>query len=220
MAMPSGSVEGCRLSAVKTMRPRRSHKSIVWAGLCLSLAMLLVSRCCASAWVPPAATATRRATAASFAAAVFGVAADPQKVWAQDGRAGMPGENEEMDPGNLKDSDEIVAKRRAARQAGEERRKKVKEQFRDLFAEFAADEADIPTRVEKLAALEKIIKTEKMLPIGITLKDVIEGTQAVKFNLGCVKLKVKQGDCKVLEKGIQKLTVAIEKTKDLSVIQR
>merc|ERR1712150_21961 len=194
----------------KNMRQRRYHSSVVLGTLCFSLAMLLVSRCFASAWVPPATTAT------SFAAAVLGVATGPLDAWGQDGRASMPGENDEMDPASLKDSPEVVEKRRAARIAGEERRAKLKEEFREQFAAFAADEATLEQRVEKLQVLEGIIKKEGMLPIGITMRDVIEGTRAVKFNLGCVKLKVKQGDCKVLEKAITKLIVQIEKTKDLS----
>eukprot|EP00418_Pyrodinium_bahamense_P017699 CAMPEP_0179106154 /NCGR_PEP_ID=MMETSP0796-20121207/49337_1 /TAXON_ID=73915 /ORGANISM="Pyrodinium bahamense, Strain pbaha01" /LENGTH=229 /DNA_ID=CAMNT_0020804163 /DNA_START=54 /DNA_END=743 /DNA_ORIENTATION=- len=207
-------------------RHRRRCVAVVGACLCLGAAILARPRI---AWVSaaptPAAVASRRAAVAGLATAVLGAAAGtPQQAYAEEvpGTVSAPGETPQYQFGTTmnkyKDPPEVIAKRMEARQKGKEREAALKNEFRGYFSAFAADDASIDSRIENLKSMQNMIQQERMLPIGITRDDLFKGTRAVKFNIGCVRTKVKEGDCKKLEKAIDRLFAALDKTQDLTVL--
>uniref|UniRef100_A0A7S2MS35 Uncharacterized protein n=1 Tax=Alexandrium andersonii TaxID=327968 RepID=A0A7S2MS35_9DINO len=197
--------------------PRRRNRGVALVGACLCLGSLAAWPC--AAWVAPG---SRRAVAAGMATALLGAAAGaPEQVRAQEtipGKVSEPGQNEDLQINRFKDPPEVIAQRWEARQAGKTKREDLKNEFRGYFAAFGADEATLDERIAQLDNMAKIIKSERMLPIGITKDDLYKGVKAVKFNLGCVRTKVKEGDCKTLEKAINKLFATLDKTNDLTVV--
>eukprot|EP00441_Pelagodinium_beii_P045971 CAMPEP_0197625176 /NCGR_PEP_ID=MMETSP1338-20131121/4610_1 /TAXON_ID=43686 ORGANISM="Pelagodinium beii, Strain RCC1491" /NCGR_SAMPLE_ID=MMETSP1338 /ASSEMBLY_ACC=CAM_ASM_000754 /LENGTH=199 /DNA_ID=CAMNT_0043195507 /DNA_START=60 /DNA_END=659 /DNA_ORIENTATION=+ len=93
-------------------------------------------------------------------------------------------------------------------------------QFRDYFSQFAAEKVEIADRVGMLAKMTEMVKKDRTLPLGISREDVVKGVQAVKFNIGCVKMEVKNGECKLLEKAILKLIAMIDKVNERGLITR
>mmetsp|Transcript_13857 Transcript_13857/g.44227 ORF Transcript_13857/g.44227 Transcript_13857/m.44227 type:complete len:214 (+) Transcript_13857:100-741(+) len=206
--------------SVTPRKLQRRPRGMLVMGVCLCAGAALARA--RTAWVTAAPASSRRAAAAGLAAGVLGAAAGaPQRVHAQEvvlGKVSEPGVNEEFNINKYKDPPEVIAKRWEARQKGKEREEALRTEFRDYFAKFAADDATLDTRLDMLKRMQGMIQQEKMLPIGITKDDVNKGTRAVKFNLGCVRTKVKEGDCKVLDKAINKLFATLDKTQDLTVV--
>merc|ERR1711972_120487 len=116
----------------------------------------------------------------------------------------MGTEEENIDFKAFEDSPEVVAKH--------------KEEFRAVFADFANDQTTIPKKVELLQSMQEMVLAEKMLPLGITRDDIVKGVRSVKFDLGCVKKKIKEGDCKVLEKQYIKLLATIDRVNDRTIV--
>mmetsp|Transcript_72518 Transcript_72518/g.168010 ORF Transcript_72518/g.168010 Transcript_72518/m.168010 type:complete len:205 (-) Transcript_72518:79-693(-) len=199
--------------------PRMPARRLAISACALGLGALLARAGISStAWVAGPTVPRRAAAAAVFSTVAVLVPAGnarAQQVYA-------PSVNEDPNPGEkrLKDSPEVVKARWEARAKAKVRQQELKEEFRGYFAEFAADGAPMEKRLEMLKTMGDVIKREKMLPIGITRDDLVKGTNTVKFNLGCVRLEVKKGECKKLNKGIDKLFATLEKQQDLTIVGR
>mmetsp|Transcript_13820 Transcript_13820/g.31361 ORF Transcript_13820/g.31361 Transcript_13820/m.31361 type:complete len:219 (-) Transcript_13820:73-729(-) len=201
------------------VEPRRRRGGMVLVGACLCMAACLVRP--QAAWVPaavPTGVVSRRSAAAGLATAMFGAVAggNPQQANAQ--AVSEPGVNEELRIGEFEDPPEVIAKRTEARKAGAARKAAVKEEFRGYFGKFAADDATMEDRLANIKNMQNLIIQEKMIPLGITRKDIFKGTRTVKVNLGCVQSKTKQGECRTLDKAINKLFATMDKVTDLTVV--
>lgn len=119
----------------------------------------------------------------------------------------------------LSDPPEVVAKREAFLEKEAARLEVVKQDFKETFKGLAAEDASIETRVELMGKLQGLVEQERRLPEGITRNDVVKGIRAVKYNIGCVKTSVKQGDCKQIEKAYMKLIAGIDKVSDKGIVQ-
>lgn len=167
----------------------------------------------------PADVSSRRAIVAgcgSAVAALLGGAASHEasaldSLDIRPGSVRPSGTTENIDYEDGADPPEVVAKRWAARVEGEKKRKEVKEKFRVVFGEFAAEGVPMEDRIAKMQELSKIVVEEKRLPIGITREDVVAGVRSVKYELGCVKLEQRKGDCKKLELAFNKFMNVIDK---------
>lgn len=136
---------------------------------------------------------------------------------AQDARAQ---DNEEIRAmKRMADPPEVVAKRNALMEKESARLQVVKAEFKEKFKELAAEETPLESRVELLGKIQVIVEKERGLPEGITRNDVVKGVRAVKYNIGCVKTSVKQGECKTLEKAYMKLMAGIDKVSEKGIVQ-
>eukprot|EP00933_Yihiella_yeosuensis_P050890 TRINITY_DN48695_c0_g1_i1.p1 TRINITY_DN48695_c0_g1~~TRINITY_DN48695_c0_g1_i1.p1 ORF type:complete len:213 (-),score=42.76 TRINITY_DN48695_c0_g1_i1:207-845(-) len=172
------------------------------------------------AWVPSTGTqasqpSRREAAAAAVAAALFGGSLMPEAA-----HAGEFNQDVTDNPFEQQDSPELVARRKEETERDEKRMELFYNDFREQFATFAADETPIPQKVEILDALNKRTLAEKMLPRTISRDDVVKGVRAIKFNSGCTKAAVKEGDCKKFEKAYMRLLAAIDKVNDKNIITR
>merc|ERR1719453_1745984 len=79
------------------------------------------------------------------------------------GTASEPGVNEEAFDYNAKDSEEVVAKRKADRDAAARKEAEETQKFRQLFTDFASDTIDSQKRAELLDAMKnKVIEKSYM----------------------------------------------------------
>eukprot|EP00929_Paragymnodinium_shiwhaense_P010872 TRINITY_DN1158_c0_g3_i1.p1 TRINITY_DN1158_c0_g3~~TRINITY_DN1158_c0_g3_i1.p1 ORF type:complete len:214 (-),score=49.30 TRINITY_DN1158_c0_g3_i1:116-757(-) len=193
--------------------------ALIGGCLCLS-SMFLREGSPGAAWTGlPAGAASRRAAvagtaASSFAALLGGFAGEANAVSADDIRPGAvrpSGATDYTDYEEGADPPEVVAKRWKAREEGEKQRAEYKAKFREVFGEFASDENTMDTRIEKMQEMQAMITQNKRLPLGITREDVVSGVRSVKYQLGCVKLEQRKGDCKRLEAAFGKVMNTIDK---------
>jgi len=119
----------------------------------------------------------------------------------------------------LSDPPEVVAKREAFLEKESARLEVVKAEFKETFKGMAAEEQPVDDRVALFAKLQGIVEKERRLPEGITRNDVVKGVRALKYNIGCVKTTVKEGDCKKVEKAYMKLMAGIDKVSDKGIVQ-
>jgi len=186
---------------------------VVGLGLCLG------SWATGSAFAGP--LASRREAAAAGMIAVLGGMSAPARAAGEfrPGTASEPGVNEEAFDYNAKDSEETVAKRKAARDAAAAKEVEATKKFRTLFTDFASDSIDASKRASLLDQMKTQVIEDKRLPLGITRDDVVKGVRAVKYNIGCIKDKPKKDqDCKVIEKSYMKLLAGIDKVYDRSLL--
>eukprot|EP00448_Togula_jolla_P001323 CAMPEP_0170594712 /NCGR_PEP_ID=MMETSP0224-20130122/14150_1 /TAXON_ID=285029 /ORGANISM="Togula jolla, Strain CCCM 725" /LENGTH=205 /DNA_ID=CAMNT_0010918795 /DNA_START=41 /DNA_END=658 /DNA_ORIENTATION=- len=198
-------------SAVETRRRGRAGAVLAGAaliGLCVcSLAAVTQS----PAWAAPM---DRRAavTAALVAPLVFSSEAHAQQ-------AVLPGAEDDLESSAFgADPPEVVEARKKARAEGKKKQAEAKEKFRALFADFAGEDKSVPARIELLGKMQDMVLQDAMLPIGISREDIVKGVRAVKFNIGCTKMSVKQGECKQLEKAYMKLLGTVDKVNDRQII--
>jgi len=201
------------------MKPRTARFLAVGVSLCLCLAVCLRAMVPAAAWAIGSGS-SRRAVVAAALLGGAGLAADSASAASKPGQVRPPGENEDVDYLAGQDSEEIKEGRAKARIDEEKRQVVIKEKFRNIFAEFAGDGTTPARRAELLQEQIAFVNAEGNLPLGITRDDIVKGVRAVKFNIGCVKDKVKKDpDCKPIEKGYFKLLNAIDKANEKSNIR-
>eukprot|EP00401_Gymnodinium_catenatum_P045597 CAMPEP_0117486350 /NCGR_PEP_ID=MMETSP0784-20121206/15431_1 /TAXON_ID=39447 /ORGANISM="" /LENGTH=220 /DNA_ID=CAMNT_0005280957 /DNA_START=20 /DNA_END=679 /DNA_ORIENTATION=+ len=194
-------------------RRQQSGRALLAVGLLACVALRFMARP-AEAWAGPAPT-SRRAAAAVSAASILSASGFPPAYAAPASKPGsvrIPGQNDEVDYNIGKDPPEVVKARTEARLKAQVRMAELKETFRGWFTEFSKDGATKEERVEQLEKMTNLVNEEKMLPIGITRQDITKGVRSVKFNLGCVKDKVKKDpECKPIEKAYLKLLNTVDK---------
>eukprot|EP00929_Paragymnodinium_shiwhaense_P010871 TRINITY_DN1158_c0_g2_i1.p2 TRINITY_DN1158_c0_g2~~TRINITY_DN1158_c0_g2_i1.p2 ORF type:complete len:215 (-),score=69.74 TRINITY_DN1158_c0_g2_i1:93-737(-) len=203
------------------VRRSSTRSAVVLVGGCVCGLVALRSLAPGStAWTTlPSDAASRRAVVASTAASgvaalLAGFAPEASAVNADDIRPGAVrpgGVSDYVDYEEGADPPEVVAKRWAAREEGEKQRAKYKAEFREVFGDFASEESTMDTRIEKMQAMQTLVSTNKRLPLGITREDVVSGVRSVKYQLGCVKLEQRKGECKRLEAAFGKLMNTIDK---------
>lgn len=180
---------------------------------------------CLGSWATGAAfagpVASRREAAAAGMIAVLGGMAPAAYGEFRPGTASEPGVNEEAFDYDAKDSEELVGKRKAARDAAKAREAEETKKFRAIFSEFASDNVEATKRASLLDAMKAQVIEDRRLPLEITRDDVVKGVRAVKYNIGCIKDKPKKDqDCKVIEKSYMKLLAGIDKVSDRSLLSR
>jgi len=184
-------------------RQRRRQRSAVLTVLGLFCLAALGN---VAAWVPQ--FSRRSALGAALASSIFA---------AQDAHAQDADELKRMR--RLSDPPEVVAAREAKLEKEAARLEVVAAEFKNTFKTLAAEETEIEQRVEALGKLKEIVEKERKLPEGITRDDVVKGVRAVKFNIGCVKDKVKKDkDCKSVEKGYMKLMAGIDNVSGKGIV--
>eukprot|EP00929_Paragymnodinium_shiwhaense_P010870 TRINITY_DN1158_c0_g1_i1.p1 TRINITY_DN1158_c0_g1~~TRINITY_DN1158_c0_g1_i1.p1 ORF type:complete len:216 (-),score=56.91 TRINITY_DN1158_c0_g1_i1:56-703(-) len=198
-------------------------RAIILSSACLCLLLALRSIFAgeeSQAWVAlPGDALSRRSmvagtAASSFAALLGGFAEAANAASAEDIRPGAvrpSGVSDYVDYEEGADPPEVVAQRWKNREEGEKQRAEYKASFRVVFGEFASEDSTMDTRLEKMADLQQMITKNKRLPLGITREDVVSGVRSVKYQLGCVKLEQRKGDCKRLESQFGKLMNTIDK---------
>jgi hypothetical protein len=203
---------------VRHHSPGRPVLAVVALSVCICVGLLNTS---GAGWVTPGTTNTRRAAASSLFLGLFGGAAAPAVAKQyRPGQVRPPGEDEAMDYSEGSEPPEVVEELKKARVAGEIRRKEQFGKFREWFSEFAKEDQDKEVRLELLGKMQKLVTEDKMLPIGITRQDFVKGVRAVKFNVGCIKDKVKKDpDCKALEKAYMKVLNAVDKETEKSQVR-
>uniref|UniRef100_A0A7S2PA62 Uncharacterized protein n=1 Tax=Zooxanthella nutricula TaxID=1333877 RepID=A0A7S2PA62_9DINO len=155
------------------------------------------------------------------AGALLGTGAAPE-AWALESRPGVASVDADDDVEQVKAqkmSPEQVAKMKAKREAFDKKSAEDLNQFREWFTVFANDDTPIPSKIELMGKMQDMVKRDRMLPLGITRGDIVKGVRSVKAASGCVKRKTKEGECKDLEKGYQKLLGQIDKVSDRQLVQ-
>lgn len=183
-------------------QPRRQRSAVLTVLGLLCLAALGN----VTAWVPQ--FSRRSALGAALASSIFA---------AQDAHAQDADELKRMR--RLSDPPEVVAAREAKLEKEAARLEIVKTDFRNTFKELAAEDTEVEKRVEALGKLKELVEKERRLPEGITRDDIVKGVRAVKFNIGCVKDKVKKDkDCKSVEKAYMRLMAGIDKVSEKGIV--